>query len=161
MQIRTDVTPTEVKEAIMLSRPRRFWLRFFAANWYMSLLSLGVIGVDLNTLLHHGTPEWGPTGILLAIAGGFIYFSWFRWNSKVSSSLRTANRRIESLSLDRDGVKIKLRSGASTFVPWSSYSRWIEGKDIFLLVGEDGVTIVPTDEGSRASVRGLLASQIG
>ena len=161
MRIRTDITPTEVQEAVLLSRPPRFWLKFFAANWYMSLLSLLVIGVDVNVLLHHGTPQRGPTGILLAIAGIFIYFSWSRWKSKVSNSLKTANQKIETLSLDPDGVRIKLNSGASTFVPWSSYSKWTEGESIFLLVGKDGLTILPTDEGNRASVRGLLASQIG
>ena len=160
MQIRTNITPTEVQEAVMLSRSRRFWLKFVAANWYMSLLALGVIGADINVLVNHRTPQWGPTGILLAIATAFIYFSWYRWKTKVSKSLQTANGRIECLSLDPDGVRIKLDSGASTFVPWSSYSRWAEGKSIFLLVGKDGVTIVPADEGSRESVRGLLASQI-
>lgn len=160
MQIRTAVSPAEIGEAITLSRSKKFWLKFFAANWYGTLICLVVIGADVNLLANHQAQKLGPSLLLFVIMAGLMVFSYYRWQSKVSKALQSSHVRIESQSLDSDGIRIKLKTGTETFVPWSSYNKWTEGKNIFLLTGTDGTTIIPTDDGNRDALRGMLSSRI-
>ena len=160
MQIRTASAPGEIQEAIRLSRPKNFWFKFFAANWYASFICVAVIVVDVNKMAHGQAPRWDLTALLLAVCGALMGYSWFRWNTKVSNSLRASTARIESLSLDGDGVRVTLRSGTTTFIPWSSYTKWVEGKAVFVVTGKDGAAILPIDDGNREVLRGLLSSHI-
>jgi hypothetical protein len=160
MQVRAAIAPDELKEAARLSRPRYFWLRFFAANWYATAICLLVIGVGVNALIYHEHPKWGSMGIIFAIGAFFIGLSWYRWNARLSKAAGAASARSGTLALDMDGIRTTLVSGASTFVPWSSYSKWAEGRTVFLLTGKDGAAILPIDYGSREAIRGLLMSKI-
>jgi hypothetical protein len=160
MHVRSAATPQEIQEAIRLIRPTHFWLKFMAANWYASLICILVIGVDVNAVMNHRLVKLGPSALMLAIGAALIGYSWYRWNAKLSKSFQAANTRIDDLSLDADGIRIKVNTGTSTFVPWSSYEKWTEGKSVFLLSGKDGTTILPIDEGSRDAIRGLLMSNV-
>jgi hypothetical protein len=160
MQIRTASTAGEIQEAISLSRPKNFLFKFIAANWYATLIGVLVVAADVNQMAHGRTPRWDLTALLLAVCGALMGYSWFRWNAKVSNALRASTARIESLSLDGDGVRVLLRTGTSTFIPWSSYTKWVEGKVVFVLTGKDGGAILAIDDGNRDTVRGLLSSHI-
>lgn len=161
MQVHPATSPGEVQEAIDLSRPRFFWLKFFAANWYASLICIVIIGVDVYAIINQQTRKLQNSAIPLAVVAGLLVFSWNRWRWRASKALTSANERIESLSLDSDGVRIRLTSGTATFVPWSSYRNWREGRSIFLLTGADGATIIPADEGNREAIRSLLIGSVG
>ncbi|HZY63015.1 MAG TPA: YcxB family protein [Edaphobacter sp.] len=160
MQVRATVSATELQEAARLSRPRLFWLKFFAANWYSSVICLLVVGVAINALINHERMNWGAMAMVFAICVGFIGFSWFRWNSSLAKSAEAASARAGTLSLDSDGVRTRLASGTSTFIPWSTYSKWIEGRSVFLVTGNDGTTVIPIDDGNRDAIRSLLMSKI-
>ena len=160
MEIRTRVSPEEVKEAIELSRPRNFWFKFLLSNWYASLIGLLVIAADGNSLIHGQSVKWGPSAGLLVFVVVALWYSWYSWNGKVSKVLQTASSRIQCLALESDGAKILTETGASSFLPWSSYKTWSEGMKIFLLQGKDGMTILPIDDGSRETLRNLLQSKI-
>ena len=160
MQIRAAVSPSELQEAARMSRGRSFWLRFFAANWYGTALLLLVVVVGANGAIHHQQMKWGAMLGFAAICVFFIGLSWYRWNSRLAKIAGASNARSGTLSLESDGIRMTSASGASTFVPWSSYNKWIEGKSVFLLTGNDGTAILPIDDGNRESVRGLLTSQI-
>jgi hypothetical protein len=160
MQIRSTITPDELQEAVRISRPKRFWLRFFAANWYSSAICLLIIGVAIHALVYNEHPKWGSMAVGFAIFASFIGFSWYRWNAKLSKIAEAASARSGTFSLDADGVRTILASGSSTFVPWSSYDKWTEGKNVFLLTGKDGSAIIPIDDGNRETLRGLLVSKI-
>jgi len=160
MQIRSTISPLEIREAARLSRPRYFWLRFFAANWYATVICFLVIWAGMNALIHHEHLRWAYLTTMLAIGGFLMGFSWYRWNVSLSKTVEAVSARSGTLSLDSDGVRTTLITGALVFVPWSSYSKWVEGKSIFLLTGSDGATIVPIDDGMRDIVRGLLTSKV-
>jgi len=160
LQIRLQLTPAEVQEAISLSRPRNFWFKFLLRNWYLTLICLLVIGADINVVLHGKTPRWDATIALFAIAAVFMGASWFLWRGRMSAAIRNASSRVQALSMDPDGVRSSLISGSSTFVPWSSYTKWIEGATVSVLIGKDGMVIVPVDESNREMVRGLLSAHI-
>lgn len=160
MQVRSTLTPEEYREAALLSRSKYFWLRFFAANWYASIICLLLLGVGVSDLIHHTQPRWDLMALYLAIFGGFIAFSWYRYNGKIAKVGVAQNAARKSVSLDPDGIRTCLNSGADVFVPWSSYSKWVEGKSVFVLTGDSGTTILPATDGNETSLRGLLESKI-
>jgi hypothetical protein len=160
MQVRATISPSELQEAIRMSRSRYFWLRFFAANWYATLICLVVIGVAVNALVHNEHPKWRAMAIMFAIGSFFIGWSWYRSNRGSSAGAKALSARSGTVSLDADGIRTILTSGASTFIPWSSYAKWKEGKSVFLLTGSEGLAILPIEEGSRDAVRGILSSKV-
>lgn len=160
MQVRAAASPQEVREAARLLRPRSFWFKFFLANWYATLLCLVALGADANGLLHHRHLPWGPAVGLLAVGAALLGFSWYRWNARLSKAAAAAIERSGTLSLQSSGVQTTLATGASTFVPWSSFTKWREGNSVFVLSGKDGTAIVPIDNGNRESIRSLLKDKI-
>jgi hypothetical protein len=119
MQVRATLSPSELKEAALIVRPTRFWLRFFAANWYFTVICLLVLGIAINGVVTHQTLQWRNMAIVFCIAGGFIWFSWNRWNAKLTKIAETASARSGMQVLDNDGIRTTSQSGASNFVPWS------------------------------------------
>lgn len=160
MQVRATLSPSELKEAALLVRPTRFWLRFFAANWYSTMICLLGLGTAINAVVTHQQLHWVKMAIVFCIGAGFIWSSWNRWNAKLAKISETATARSGMLVLDNDGIRTTSQSGASNFVPWSSYEQWKEGKGVFLLTGSDGAAIIPIDDGYRDSIRALLVSKI-
>ncbi|HUZ92252.1 MAG TPA: YcxB family protein [Methylocella sp.] len=160
MQIRSKVTPEEAKEAAGLLRPHNFWLKFFVANWYATVIGILLIGVNVNLLVEGKQIKAGPSAGLLLFVAAALFYSWYRYVGKVTKALQASSARIEDLSLGSDGVKVVVDTGASSFVPWSSYEKWSEAKNIFLLKGKDGATILPVDDRNRLTVRNLLQSKI-
>jgi len=160
MQIRPTITRDEIGEAIRLSRTKNFWFKFFLRNWYASLILIAVVGADAGKLLRGQAPNWTATIALLAVVVAAMGATWFLLQRRSSQILRKSVSSIETLSLDPDGVRISFNTGSSSFLPWSIYSKWAEGARIFLLTGKDGVTIIPADESSRGTIRGLLSANI-
>jgi hypothetical protein len=92
-----------MKEAVRISRPSRFWLRFFAANWYSTALCLLVVGVAINALLNHENVRWGPMAGVFAFGAFFIWLSWFRWNARLEKAAAVAlSTKSGTVSLDSD-----------------------------------------------------------
>lgn len=159
MQIRATLSLSELKEAARISRPSRFWLRFFAANWYSTAICLLVVGVAVNALVNHQNMRWGPMAGIFAFGAFFIWLSWFRWGAALNKAASGMSAKSGAVSLDADGIRVTFANGGSSFVPWSSFSAWKEGKSIFLLRGEN-TAILPIDDGNRDSIRSLLMSRI-
>jgi arginine exporter protein ArgO len=86
VQIRATLSPSELKEAARISRPSRFWLRFFAANWYSTAICLLVVGIAINALLNHQDVRWEPMAGVFAFGAFFIWLSWFRWNAALDKA---------------------------------------------------------------------------
>jgi hypothetical protein len=91
-----------MKEAVRISRPSRFWLRFFAANWYSTALCLLVVGVAINALLNHENVRWGPMAGVFAFGAFFIWLSWFRWNARLEKAAVALSTKSGTVSLDSD-----------------------------------------------------------
>lgn len=159
MQIRATLTPSEIKEAVRTSRPNRFWLRFLAANWYSTVLCLLIVGVAINGLLKHQNVRWGPIAGFLAFAAFFLWLSWFRWNARLEKAAAALNAKSGTIALDSDGIRSTFANGGTSFVPWSSFTAWKEGKSIFVLTGESAA-ILPIEDGNRDSIRSLIRAHV-
>jgi len=159
MQLQSTLTSAQVQEAARLARPRFFWLRFFAYSWYSTALCVVVLYTDVNALLQHKPIHWDATGTLLGLALLFYGLRYSRWRARLAKVASTRTRNT-SISLDTDGVRTRQESGATTFVPWTSFTKWSEGKNVFLLTSASGTTVLPVDETNRDSVRALLQGYV-
>jgi hypothetical protein len=160
MQVRATISPSELQEAVRMSRPKYFWLRFLGANWYATTICLLIVGVAINALVNHEHANWKSMALFFTICASLIGWSWYRSNTAVSAAAKTLSARSGTVSLEADGIRTTLLSGASTFVPWSSFSTWKEGESVFLINGKDGIAILPIDDGFRETMRGILTSQV-
>ena len=159
MQVRSTITPEEMQEAIRLARPKNFWLRFIVANWYTTALFTLVILATASASLHHRPVKWNGVGLFFLIIAALYGYSWYRWKARIAR-VASSRSRYESISVDSDGVRTTSGSGASAFIPWRSYSKWSEGRNVFLLMSKDVTTILPADDGNRDSIRAVLRSNI-
>jgi YcxB-like protein len=159
MQIQSTLTSAQIQEAARLARPRHFWLRFFAYSWYSTALCVVVLYADARAYLAHKPVPWNSTAGLLAFAGILYALRYSRWRNRLSKAV-AARTGTASISLDTDGIRTRQQSGTTTFVPWSGFTKWSEGRNVFLLTRNDGKTILPVDESNRDSVRALLQGYV-
>jgi hypothetical protein len=160
MQVRTNLSQAELRDATRLARPKSFWFRFALANWYATAVCVGIIAVAIHALIEHQQPSWKGLGIFFLLGCVRFAISWNRWNERLKKAGEKANAGLSTRSLDTDGIRTTLVSGASSFAPWSSFTKWTEGKRLFVLTGSDGPVVLPIDEGNRDSLRSLLQSHI-
>jgi hypothetical protein len=160
MEIRASFTTAELREVGRLSRSRFFWLRFLAVNWYATLLAVALISVLVNSQIHHQPMLWKQFLIVLAVVAALYAYAWFRYTRKFSRLAARSAARNKTCMLDGDGIHTQAESGATSFVPWESFDRCMEGKLIFLLKGNDAVMAIPFDETNRDSLRGYIRSNI-
>jgi hypothetical protein len=160
MEIRASFTTAELQEVARLSRSRLFWLRFLAVNWYATTLCVVVICVVVNAEIHHQQVQWRGILIVLAMIAAIYSFAWFRYTRKFSRLAARSAVRNKTCTLDGDGIHIVAESGATSFAPWESFDRCLEGKLIFLLKGNDAVMAIPFDDSNRDSLRGYIRSNI-
>jgi hypothetical protein len=159
MQLQSTLTSAQIQEAARLARPRYFWLRFILASWYSTFICVAVVVADATAILHHRPIRWNDTAFALALAAVFYGLRWSRWKARLSK-VAAIRSRTTSISLDPDGIRTRQESGATTFVPWAGFTKWSEGKNVFLLASKDGTTILPVGESNRDSVRALLQGSI-
>lgn len=160
MQVRTASSPAELRDAAWISRSRYFWMKVSARNIHAVLILAIFLSVIVVSLIHHETPKPGQYIELLVVLAFVFLMTWYRWNKMLKQNGAALKPRAGMMSLDGDGVRTTLESGATSFVPWGSYSKWVEGKKVFVLTGSDGPTILPIDEGNRDLLRGTLQSHI-
>ena len=160
MEIRASFTTAELREVARLSRSRFFWLRFLAANWYATLLTAGLIVFVTGAIARHQQMEWRRLLIGLAVIAGLYAYAWFRYTYKFSRLAARSASRNRTATLDSEGIRTLAESGATSFVPWKSFDRCIEGKLIFLLKGNNATMAIPCDDANREMLRGYLRSNI-
>src|ERR1700735_5377006 len=136
MQLKTELSPGEIREASRLLRPKKFWLKFLMASWYATaLLVVAIVVMIDNTLIDHQPPKWNAIGICFGVAAIRYTISWSRWNARQTKAMVALKPVAGTRSLESGGIQTTLASGASNFVPWSSYDKWIEGESVFVLTG--------------------------
>ncbi len=160
MQFSTTPSPAELREASRLLRPPNFWLKFLGASWYATLLAVIALGVIVVALVGHRQVNWTSVAILLGLAVFRFGIAWTRWRDRVEKGMAAALPGAGTRTLDPTGIRSTLVNGVTSFAPWSSYGKWIEGKSVFIVTGTGQPLILPLGDNSPDMVRGLLQSQI-
>lgn len=161
MQLKTELSPAELREASRLLRPKNFWWKFLLASWYaIALVIVGIVVLVDDVLIDHEPPKWGAIGVCFGVAAFRFAISWTRWNARQTKNQGSLNFGTGTRALESGGVQTTLTNGASSFVPWAAYKKWVEGDTVFVLTGSAGPVVLPVDAGNRDALRGLLQSRI-
>lgn len=160
MKIRATITPSEIQEAARITRGKRFWLRFFVANWYGTVICLLVLGTAIHGVFNGTHLHYGPMLLCFLLFGSLIWFSYYRYTRGLSTAAARLNADAATISLEQDGIKTVAASGASSFAPWSIFTSFAEGRSVFVLSGRERTIVLPVDEPHREVIRGLLRSKI-
>ncbi len=132
MQIRTEITPDELSQAIRLNRSKMYWPRVFLANWYASLLLIVIVWAEIARYVS-GKPVQASAAGLVLIPVFFLWLYWFRTQGAVRKAASELSDTQGTASIDGKGISAYSSTGATSFVPWSQYSGWKEGQDVFTL----------------------------
>lgn len=166
MKIRGQLTPSEFRDGLGLYRPKSYWVKIAIANWYALLLVLVLFYATVSALARSEHANWHALGMLWLIIGSILLFAFYFGRMRSSRALAAANRKLDgTFEIAADGVRGQAISGASSFLPWSTFSEWKPGKLVFALKSNtSGITILPLDGLSADDIerlRGILRSSIG
>ncbi|MBW4040470.1 MAG: YcxB family protein [Acidobacteria bacterium] len=129
----TELTPDEVRQGTRLNRGYVYWFNLFRAYWYSTVLLVVILWANIARVVNGQRLQ--PASVCLVLIPSF--FLWFVWNRRSSAVRKTATQLSDaqaSATADAKGINTKTSTGATSFVPWSDYSAWREGNDVFALV---------------------------
>ncbi len=162
MQVETEITEDELSQAISLNRPSNYWLNVLQANGLPIALLVGILWADIKWQMagkHVPLVSWA----LLLIPVLLIWFYWYRKHSAVRRAVARPTNTPGSASVDANGISYTTSTGAPSFVPWSEYSGWKEGKDVFTLTKVRSFHILSKrglNEADVEQLRSLFRNQI-
>jgi YcxB-like protein len=162
MQVQTEITADELSQAIGLNRPANYWQNVLQANGLALALLVGILWADVKRQMagkHVPAVSWA----LLLIPVLLIWFYWYRKHSDVRRAVSKPSNTPGSASVDANGISSTTSTGAPSFVPWSEYSGWKEGKDVFTLTKGKSFNVVTKrglNEADVEQLRSLFRSQI-
>ena len=162
MQIDTEVTADELSQAIALNRSSAYWLNVLRAHGLPLALLFAILWVDIRARMA-GKPVPAVSWALLVIPVLLIGFYWYRKYSAVRRAVSRPSNTPGSASVDANGISYTASTGAPSFVPWSEYSGWKEGKDVFTLTKAKSFHVLPKrglNEAALEQLRSLFRSQI-
>jgi hypothetical protein len=162
VQIDTEITADELSQAISLNQASTHWLRVLQANGLAVALLVGILWADIKSRIagkHVPLVSWA----LLLIPVLLIWFYWYRKQSAVRRAASKPSNTPGSASVDANGISSTTSTGAPSFVPWSEYSGWKEGKGVFTLTKEKSFHVLTKrglNEAEVEQLRSLFRSQI-
>lgn len=167
VQIQTEITAAELSQAIGLNRPPGYWLKVLQANGLAIALIVGIVWADIHIRIagkHISTVRSNLLMlVLLMIPVTFICLYWYSERSAVRRAVSRPSNTPGTASIDTTGISIGTSTGAPKFVPWSEFSGWKEGKDVFTLTkgkSFDVLTKRGLNESDIDQLRSLFRSQI-
>jgi hypothetical protein len=162
VQIHTEITADELSQAIALNQPSTHWLKDLRANGFAIALLVGILWADIKGQMagkHVPPVSWA----LLSIPVLLIGFYWYRKHSAVRRAVSKPSNAPGAASVDANGISYTGSTGVPNFVPWSEYSGWKEGKDVFTLTKAKSFHILPKrglSEAEAEQLRSLFRSRI-
>ncbi|HYK37191.1 YcxB family protein [Alloacidobacterium sp.] len=162
MQVRTEITPDELTQAIRLNRSRMYWPKVFLANWYATLLLIVILSAEGARLIAGKPIQPASLGLLL-IPAFLLWLYWFRTQGAVRKAALELSDTKGSASIDGKGISASFSTGATSFMPWSEYSGWKEGEEVFTLTKGKSFRVFTKrglDEAELEQLRGIFRTQI-
>jgi len=137
LQIETNFTTKSLGEAARQGRRWYAWPLWFVQNAYGILLVAGLLWAVVAGLIAaiHGKEHnvyrlLGLAGFLIVLVGVYL---WSYWNTLKQRSLLLSKINPVRLTLSQEGITWVEPSGASSFVPWTMYSDFRDGRFVCAL----------------------------
>jgi YcxB-like protein len=135
LNIRTEVTPDELTQALRLNRTRMYWPKLLLANWYASLLLIALVCAETSRVIEGKPIQPSSLGLLL-IPLALLWLYWYRSNAAIRTAATQMSDTQGSATIDPNGISASSSTGATSFIPWREYGGWKEGTDVFTLTTE-------------------------
>jgi hypothetical protein len=125
-------------------------------------VAAAAMGVMLD-LAEHRHSRLGNFGILVGPEAVVLAIYWWRISRRVAGMTARVNAVTERITLDASGIKALSCSESMTYLPWSHYKFWEEGRLVFTVGNGKTFRSIPKrgmSEVELSEVRGILQSQI-
>jgi hypothetical protein len=162
MQVQTEVTADELRQAISLNEPSSHWLKVLQANGFALALLVGILWADIKAQMagkHVPSVSWA----LLLIPVLLICLYFYRKQSAVQRAVSKPDNTPGFATVDANGISYTSSTGAPSSVSWSVYSGWKEGKDVFTLTKGKSFNVLTKrglNEAEVEQLRSIFRSQI-
>ena len=163
MIIDCQLSNEEMREAFRMNTTPSFWFKAALSNIYSIFIILAVLGGVVANIVDNARVNWNGIVILLAIAAVLIGLFLWRLTASIKKAAAKINTACNKLTLDAQGISTVSGTGATSFTPWSHYSRWKEGSLVFTIGDAKEFRTFPKSTMSDtqiSEVRGMLQTQI-
>jgi hypothetical protein len=163
MVVECQLNHTEMREAFRLNLTPSFWFKAVFSNIRAVFILCVVLAMVVHDIIHKDTQNWGAITMLYGFAAVLIGIYLLKTLFAIKKTVAKHNEAYSRITLDSQGVSTANDSGATSFVPWSQYKRWKEGKLVFTIGDIKAFKTLPKSKMSDAQiseVRGILQAQI-
>lgn len=132
MTVTCGASTAEIREAFFLNLNGASCLRLTLSNGRLLALLL-VLVVVLVSQIAKGKTDFGQL-MILSLPGLLILgLMWFRLSRSLAKAARAISASGAQMTIDTKGITTTRPNGTRQFEPWSSYTRWREGKLVFTI----------------------------
>jgi len=167
MEVSTRVSRAEMQESIHLNRTTKSWAALIFGNLHLMLYSIAFLigaGVAIGKAVSGHDPDlWRELLILIGILLFLAAIMYFKWSGNPSKTAKRINALNGTVRFESEGLHERLGSGASSFIPWTTVTRWKEGKRVFMVcTGRTFRTIAKAQmsEGDIVYLRAILQANV-
>lgn len=137
MQIETSFTDKSLDETDRLGRRWYHWPLMIYRHVYVVVLFLAFLTIGLEVLIGSlrgpdRNPFHASLGVLVTLAVIALPV-WVYRKKRRNRSVLLAKLNALKFSFTSEGISTAKKGGATSFEPWSSYSGFSQGKNIFIL----------------------------
>jgi hypothetical protein len=161
MTVPCGTSAEELREAFFLNLNAAICWKFALGNVRFLTIS-SVLLVAAIGQMATGKADLKVIAVLAGLLALMLAGMWFRLTRSLGKAARALSASGGQMSIEAQGITTAMPSGARTFVPWSAFAGWREGKLVFT-VGDAKAyrTISKRALGIRADeVRSVLLSQV-
>ena len=168
LQFRGKITEADRKDVGNVIRKKSYWVKLVLGNLYGFCLLAAIVVATIAALVSNGDtkPNWAGIGVIWLVLGAILAWLIQSTKRKLARELVRLNAALPDwINVGDDGVKFEGPNGAKAFHPWSSFTRFREGRRVMVLDQYDGkqVVMLPVSDLSeveRQTIRQYLQSHI-
>jgi hypothetical protein len=163
MVIECKLGKAEMNEAVRMNLSGGFWFGTILRSLRVVIILGIVVTAGAVKLMNHDTDNWGPIGVLLAVAALFVALYIWRFTNSIKKAAAKVNSACDRMTIDGQGLTTSNAGGGTTYTPWSQVHKWKEGKLVFTVGDAKLFRTIPKtglSEMQIGEVRGILQSQI-
>jgi hypothetical protein len=163
MDFDSKLSNAEMREAFWMNQTWQTWFGPLARKLHVLVfVAAAAMGVMLDVVEHQHS-RLGNVGILVGPEAIVLVIYWWRISRRVAGMTARVNAVTKRITLDASGIKALSRSESMTYLPWSNYRFWKEGRLVFTVGNGKTFRTIPKrgmSELELSAVRGILQSQI-
>jgi len=166
MQVPSNITPAEMREAIRLNFTLSDIWRFARGSFRLVGAFAALIVVFFIAFVHavaQSPVDWGTLGVYLGLAALPALLILFKFRQTSGKYARAINKASMTFAIDGQGITRMHPNGVRTAVPWSALNRWREGDLVFTIGGTSNYNVISKavlGQMQTGELRSILFAQV-